>query len=89
MFITHCVGYVFSHAVGERPLPSQRPPTKQKFSRVKNIRGGGLVLECHYYLKVAESSAVPAVVEEITGVINEIDGTEIISVLEDAEKKIL
>ena len=42
----------YSFAVGERPLPSVRPSTKQKFNKQGRMdrRGGGLVLECNYVL---------------------------------------
>ena len=39
---------LFSHSIGESPLPSTTPVTKQKFSLQQSRCGGGFVLECEY-----------------------------------------
>ena len=69
---------LFSFSVGERPLPSVIPPTKQKFSRNQNRRGGGLVLECDYILEVVDSRRLH-VLDEVRAVLNTMEGNETVS----------
>ena len=71
---------MFSYSVGERPLPSVAPPTKQKFSKVQNRRGGGLVLECQYFLQVAPDVDSEMVMREVKDVLAKMQGNETITV---------
>ena len=73
----------FSYSVGERPLPSRQPPTKQKFSLEENTRGGGLVLDCKYILEVSPDADIGNIVK----VVKEFDGASISSIDDGQEKK--
>ena len=73
---------LFSFSVGERPLPSVAPATKQKFSRQQNRRGGGLVLECDYILHVKNDARRMDVLEEVRAVVNMTEGNETVLVEE-------
>ena len=66
-------------AVGERPLPSAQPPSKQKFLKMQrglDRRGGGLVLECQYILGLCPGVSKQEIVEECRGRIAEMKGSE-------------
>ena len=69
---------IYSFAVGERPLPSTRPATKQKFCKQRRIdkRGGGLVLECNYVLTLYPDVDRNVIVSRIQEIISAMDGDE-------------
>ena len=71
---------LFSYSVGERPLPSVSPATKQKFSREQNRRGGGLVLECQYVLEIAVGISSGSVVDKVKEVVARMEGNETVLV---------
>ena len=75
-FSTFFYLFFFSHSIGERPLPSTSPATKQKFSRQQSRRGGGLVLECEYDLEVVDGAVSSGVIDEIKAVVEHLEGME-------------
>ena len=73
-------------SIGERPLPSRRPPTKQKFSHTEYRGGGGLVLECEYVLELAHCETTSEIVEMVRKVLLEIEGAHFKKVDDASEK---
>ena len=61
-------------------FPSVAPATKQKFSRRRNQRGGGLVLECHYIIELKAGIDSNGPLMEIQNVLNGLEGNETVSV---------
>ena len=57
-------------------MPSVHPPTKQKFSREANRRGGGLVLECQYVLVPGPGVVRSEIVSTIQQTIDEVEANE-------------
>ena len=71
---------IFSVSTGMKPRPSVRPDTRCKFlkSRTggKDLRGGGLVLDCRYELHLSGTIEKENIIHEVKRFLSEFDGDE-------------
>ena len=65
-------------STGERPRPSIQPHTQQKYREQRRMdrRGGGLVLDCHYILKLHATADRASVVGKVRDLIAQNEGDE-------------
>ena len=74
---------VFCISTGTKPRASLSPPTRQSFKKMasgRDRRGGGVVLDCKYVLRIRESTR-DEVVQEIQEFLSNHDGTEVLGEL--------
>ena len=75
-YVTHitCV------STGVKPRPSSQPPSTRKFKKSsggqKDLRGGGLILDCRYELHLKSPELRPYVVYEVEKFRRAHDGDE-------------
>ena len=75
-YVTHitCV------STGVKPRPSSQPPSTRKFKKSsggqKDLRGGGLILDCRYELHLKSPELRPYVVYEVQKFLRAHDGDE-------------
>jgi hypothetical protein len=56
------------------------PPTTHKFAKNLKQRGGGLVLECQYFLSVSSGVSSERVLQEVKDFVAKMKGNETVSV---------